>query len=48
MSTQEEFTEEGGIRWFHTGDIGCVHKDGTLSIIDRKKDLVKLQVRSCM
>jgi long-chain acyl-CoA synthetase len=27
--------------WFHTGDIGRWESDGTLSIIDRKKDLVK-------
>ena len=28
---------------FRTGDIGKFHENGTLSIIDRKKDLVKLQ-----
>eukprot|EP00456_Euglypha_rotunda_P017597 TRINITY_DN1605_c0_g1_i3.p1 TRINITY_DN1605_c0_g1~~TRINITY_DN1605_c0_g1_i3.p1 ORF type:complete len:190 (+),score=38.45 TRINITY_DN1605_c0_g1_i3:58-627(+) len=28
--------------WFYTGDIGRWHGDGTLEIIDRKKDLVKL------
>merc|ERR1719427_2290945 len=42
--TDEEFyTDEQGTRWFMTGDIGEVYPDGTLMIIDRKKDLVKLQ-----
>ncbi|XP_055929616.1 fatty acid CoA ligase Acsl3-like [Argiope bruennichi] len=41
--TQEAFRIEGGNRWFYTGDIGEVFPDGTLKIIDRKKDLVKLQ-----
>lgn len=42
--TEEEFyTDAAGRRWFRSGDIGRVEEDGTLSIIDRKKDLVKLQ-----
>ncbi|WVZ95214.1 hypothetical protein U9M48_041008 [Paspalum notatum var. saurae] len=35
--------DKRGIRWFYTGDIGQFHSDGCLEIIDRKKDIVKLQ-----
>uniref|UniRef100_A0A131Y9J6 long-chain-fatty-acid--CoA ligase n=1 Tax=Rhipicephalus appendiculatus TaxID=34631 RepID=A0A131Y9J6_RHIAP len=41
--TRESYREEGGVRWFYTGDIGEIFPDGTLKIVDRKKDLVKLQ-----
>jgi long-chain acyl-CoA synthetase len=42
--TAEEFYEQDGRRWFKTGDIGHVMSDGSFKIIDRKKDLVKLQM----
>lgn len=35
--------DERGMSWFYTGDIGQFHADGCLEIIDRKKDIVKLQ-----
>ncbi|KAI4987847.1 long chain acyl-CoA synthetase 9, chloroplastic-like [Hordeum vulgare subsp. vulgare] len=35
--------DEKGLRWFYSGDIGRFHPDGCLEIIDRKKDIVKLQ-----
>ena len=40
--TRTEFKVIDGVRYFSTGDIGEMHPNGNLKIIDRKKDLVKL------
>mmetsp|Transcript_50262 Transcript_50262/g.106799 ORF Transcript_50262/g.106799 Transcript_50262/m.106799 type:complete len:717 (+) Transcript_50262:103-2253(+) len=37
----EDWVSIAGVRYFRTGDIGQVSSSGTLSIIDRKKDLWK-------
>uniref|UniRef100_A0A7N0UPA7 AMP-dependent synthetase/ligase domain-containing protein n=1 Tax=Kalanchoe fedtschenkoi TaxID=63787 RepID=A0A7N0UPA7_KALFE len=42
--TEEVYKIDGkGMKWFYTGDIGRVHSDGCIEIVDRKKDIVKLQ-----
>ena len=41
-----EKTEEDGLgdgNWFHSGDIGQFMSDGSIRIVDRKKNLVKLK-----
>merc|ERR1712217_237138 len=38
---EEDWIEIKGMRYFHTGDVGQIKENGTLQIIDRKKDLWK-------
>ncbi|XP_078064966.1 long-chain-fatty-acid--CoA ligase 3a isoform X1 [Mustelus asterias] len=40
---EDYFVDKNGQAWFCTGDIGEFQDDGCLKVIDRKKDLVKLQ-----
>jgi len=42
--TQEDFFMENGKQFFKSGDIGELRENGTFKLIDRKKDLVKLQL----
>ncbi|KAJ3371166.1 long-chain fatty acid-CoA ligase [Allomyces arbusculus] len=37
--TRDAFTDDG---WLKTGDVGRLNADGTVSIVDRRKNLVKL------
>ncbi|PIK55781.1 putative long-chain-fatty-acid--CoA ligase 4-like, partial [Apostichopus japonicus] len=43
MLTRSVYRDNNGVREFFTGDIGELQQDGTLKIIDRKKDLIKIQ-----
>ena len=45
IETAKDFlTDKDGQRWFKSGDVGQVLPNGTIKLIDRKKDLVKLQM----
>ncbi|CAK9857606.1 unnamed protein product [Sphagnum jensenii] len=35
--------DEREVLWFYTGDVGQFHEKGCIEIIDRKRDIVKLQ-----
>jgi len=44
VKTKEDFFIENGKQFFKSGDIGELRDDGSFRLIDRKKDLVKLQL----
>ncbi|CAG2101696.1 unnamed protein product [Medioppia subpectinata] len=41
--TSDAFRYENGEKWYYTGDIGEIDRNGCFKIIDRRKDLLKLQ-----
>lgn len=43
LTKRDFYQDEAGMRWFKSGDIAEFYPNGTIAIIDRIKDLVKLQ-----
>lgn len=43
LTKEMYYTDENGIRWYRTGDIAEFLPNGFVKIIDRRKDLIKLQ-----
>ncbi|MXV61771.1 AMP-binding protein [Natronorubrum sp. JWXQ-INN-674] len=39
-ANEEAFTEDGGKRWFHTGDIGYWDEDDFFYVVDREKHMI--------
>lgn len=43
LNKESFFVDSNGTRWFQTGDVGEILSSGLIKIIDRCKDLIKLQ-----
>jgi fatty-acyl-CoA synthase len=41
LNDPEKTAEAFEFGWFHSGDLGCFDSDGYLSVVDRKKDMIK-------
>ncbi len=39
-ANEAAFTEEGGRRWFHTGDVGYYDSEGFYYVVDREKHMI--------
>jgi fatty-acyl-CoA synthase len=39
FKAEQDATDEE--QWFDTGDVACIHPDGTMQITDRAKDVIK-------
>jgi 4-coumarate--CoA ligase len=42
-ASQEAFTVDAEGRWINSGDVGQIDAEGSIYIVDRKKDLVKVR-----
>ena len=43
LTRESYYEDKNGVRWFKTGDIGEFYPNGSIKLIDRKKDLIKPQ-----
>lgn len=39
--SETSFYDDHGVRWFNTGDVAMVNEDGLVSILGRRKDMIK-------
>lgn len=39
--SETSFYDDNGVRWFNTGDVAMINEDGLVSILGRRKDMIK-------